>query len=858
MQFYLAALQVFLRRLLNLDTDIVIGVVHAGRDGLSKFRETVGHMATILPIRFKGALDKKFPEVLQDTRTTLVDSLDHAHIPFALIVDKVVRRRPGMSEGNMPLIQVGFDYMANVSLSGSLGSDSTISLEDADFTTVYDLVLDIQPSADGKAGHILGITCSDDYYSRSATELLAESFVNVLHGLVQEPLSLVGDYKIFSDAQLDNAKTVARSTPPLSQTWPESLVERFAQVATQFPGSVAIKDGDESITYSQLKEKVELYAGILLAADARGGTSRVAVLCKPSIDLYAAMLAIYWIGAIFVPLDASVPAARRNEMMKACQPRVLVFHPATADEVAEKHLHLDTGSRLSLVNITMLSRTHRLDSPPPMTVPADSGADSHILFTSGSTGIPKGIRLHQRGIMNFAAAVTQRYNLGQVRVLQQTSIGFDVGFSQIYTALTNGGTLVVAPLEARGDPGRLSKLILDNQVQWTMCTPSEYSLMLTYAADRLRQCSEWRFAGAGGEVLPDHVVDGLRNLGLPHLLLTNWYGPTEVTVITAQDIPLNTRISNETTNNNDNKLGSTIGRVLPNNAINIASETDGSLLPVGMPGEICVAGNMVANGYLDTKFNVDTFIENPFATIISPADKYFTNMYRTGDKGIMQQDGSITFLGRTVRGSTVIKLRGLRIDLDEVSGAILAAASDDLAEAAVTVRGGESDGQPQFLVCHVSFKPDRSLKHQQLVDLVQRLPLPRYMIPATIVVLDRMPLVPNGKLDRELLKTLPLPATASTSPSNSQSQLTNGISEALTQTESTLRALWIRIIGAAAANADIGPQSSFLSVGGNSFLFVHLQHSIRREMGADISLPQLGMAVDLRDMAGVVERGRRM
>ncbi|KAJ0418816.1 hypothetical protein BJY00DRAFT_314725 [Aspergillus carlsbadensis] len=497
--------------------------------------------------------------------------------------------------------QVGFDYMANVSPSGPVGADSTIGLEDADFTTVYDLVLDIQPSVDGKGGHILGITCSDDYYSRSATEFLAETFVNVLQGLVEQPLSLVRGLKLFSDAQLDNSRAVARSTPPLSHPWPESLVERFAQVVAQFPDSVAITDGDASITYSQLKDKVELYAGILLAADARGGTSRVAVLCKPSIDLYAVMLAVYWIGAVFVPLDASVPAARRNDMIRACQPRVLVFHPATADEVAEKHLHLDTGSQLNLVNITMLARTHRQVFPPSM--------------------VPKGIRLHKRGIMNFAAAVTKRYNLGQVRVLQQTSIGFVVGFSQIYTALANGGTLVVAPLEARGDPDRLSRLILDNKVQWTMCTPSEYSLMLTYAADRLRQCTEWRFAGAGGEVLPDRVVDGLRELGLPHLLLTNWYGPTEVTVITAQDIPLIKRVSAESNeSDNGNRLGSTIGRVLPNKAIYIASENDGSLLPLGMPGEICVAGNMVANGYLDPKFNQDTFITNPFTTTTTNTD----------------------------------------------------------------------------------------------------------------------------------------------------------------------------------------------------------------------------------------------
>lgn len=838
MQIYLAAMQVFLCRLLNID-DLVIGVLHTGRDPISKFRETVGHLASILPIRFKGALAMDFPEVVKNTRTTLLESLDHASPPFALIVDKV---RPGVSEGNMPLIQVAYNYTVDDSLPSTLGGNS-IAVEQAYHTTVYDFVLDVRRSASG--GHVIGITCTDDYYSQSATDLITETFVSVLDGLVKVPMTAVKDCQLFSDTQLDQAKTVAR-TPAIQHSWPDTLIERFSQVAAEFPQSVSIKDGSEAITYSQLMQKVELYAGILLDAHATSG-SRIAVFCKPSIDLYATMLAVFRIGAIFVPFDVSIPGARRNDMMKACKPHALVFHEATAEQVAENHAGQD--SKIKLLNITELARAQRQSTRTlPDLAPSKRGSVSHILFTSGSTGVPKGIKLHQRGIMNYAVVSSKRYGFGQIRVLQQTSIGFDVSFSQIYSAFTNGGTLVVAPFESRGDPDMLSRLILEEKVQFTMCTPSEYSLLLTYAPDRLRQCTEWRFAGAGGEVLPQRLVDGLRDLKLPHLVLTNWYGPTEVTVGTSRDIPIHNG-SNRIHDPSHDKIGSSIGHVVPNNTIYITSEEDGSLLAPGMPGEICLAGIMVANGYLDPRLDEGVFVPNPFATPKDIEDG-FTTMYKTGDKGLVQEDGSILFLGRTKRGSTVIKLRGLRIDLNEVTGAILEAAPDDLADAAVTVRG-----EPQFLVCHVAFKPGRHLDHQQLMDLLQTLPLPRYMIPATIVALDRLPLVPNGKLDLELLKSLPLPALAASSETaQTQSLVQNG--EKLTETEENLRKLWFDIIGTVAGSADIGLHSSFLSVGGNSFLLVHLQHAINRQLGAKIPLPQLGQASDLRDMAVLIERAR--
>lgn len=823
MHFYLAIMRVFLCRLLDID-DICIGVMSHGRDPTSEFGATVGHVANILPVRFKGSRNQRFPEVLENTFTTLLDSFDHQSVPFAAILEKIKAER---SEGGMPLVQVAYDYRVGEKLANAVGECSMELDDDIVYTTLYDLTIDVVSSKSN--GHLLNIRCSDDFYSLLATDFIAETFVNVIESLVSDTSVEVKDIRLFSDMQLQQAALVANG-PDVNHSWPQSLSERFEQVVSSFPDSVAVKDGNKTITYSQLKRLVGIYTNVLLDAKTAAG-SRIAVLCEPSIDLYATMLAVFHIGACFVPFDVSVPAARRNDMMKACRPDLLVFHAATAPSAFKDH-----GDYRSL-NITEKARAHSQQARSPERAHSDPGSDSYILFTSGSTGIPKGIKLHQRGMMNYAAYTSKAYGLGQVRVLQQTSIGFDLSFAQIYNAFTNGGTLVVASVEARGDPDVLSRLIHDEQIEYTIGTPSEYSLLLNYAPDVMQRCRSWRLCHTAGEALPERLIEGMRGLELPSLMLTDVYGPAEAFIVTNRDIPVH---ADAVQHEGEHSTGS-IGYVLPNTSVYITSETDGSLLPVGMPGEICIGGGGVANGYLDTGLDEGKFVENPFASA-SYLAQGFSFMYKSGDRGVLHADGSIDFLGRCAGHSTMIKLRGLRIDLREVTGAILGAAPDDLADAAVTVRG-----EPQFLVCHVVFKSGRLLDQQQLVALLQRLELPQYMIPSVIVSLERLPVTANGKLDSAVLKNLPL--STSSTPTEVEGEVTG--------TEADLRTVWIDVIGPVAQSANIGPDSSFFSVGGNSLLLVQVQHAIRRKFGFRVHLRLLREASNLRAMAAIVERERK-
>jgi amino acid adenylation domain-containing protein len=653
---------------------------------------------------------------------------------------------------------------------------------------------------------------------------------SAIESLVSNPSVQVKDVEIFSETQLHKAETVAHGAD-VSHSWPQSLPERFEQVIRSFPDSIAVKDGDRAITHSQLKQLVGIYANVLLEANITVG-SRVAVLCEPSIELYATMLAVFHIGAILILLDVSVPASRRNDIMNSVQLDLLVFHTATAGSVIQHH---DKYKSLNIME-TAQSQAHHKQYPKRAV--ADPGAVSYILFTSGSTGFPKGIKLHQRGMMNYAAHTSKAYSLRQITVSQQTSIGFDLPFGQIFNAFTNGGTLVFASAEARGDSDALSELILNENMEYTFCTPSEYSLLLSYTPDVLQRCHSWRFCHVAGEALPGRLVEAIRELKLLRLMVTNAYGPAEAFVVTSHDIQVRDGYSRDA----DEYRPRSIGYVLPNTSVYITSESNGDLLPLGMPGEICIAGDGVFNGYLDAGLDDSKRVKNPF-TSAKYLEQGFDTMYKSGDRGILREDGSIEFLGRCVSDNTMIKLRGLRIDLREVTGAIIGAAPDDLADAAVIVRG-----DPQVLVCYVVFKPRRHLDQHQLVALLQGLALPQYMILSAIVSLERMLFTHNGKLNTAVLESLSLPTI---SPEAETKAGASG-------TEASLRAIWIDVIGTAAQMVHIGPDSSFFLAGGNSLLLVQLVYAINRKLGVKIHLLILMEAPSLRAMAASVDRQREI
>lgn len=307
-------------------------------------------------------------------------------------------------------------------------------------------------------------------------------------------------------------------------------MDQVVSIAAELPNSTAIKQDDgKQVSYAEMMDRANQVCRGLRARNIKPG-SRVAVLLPPNIDSICVLLAILQQGLVWVPLDPRNHRARLAAIIADSKPCHVLCCEAT------KHLAQD----LLVSGFGEMHKPELLLGLQDLLVPASSSvsdlmanvssrdADAVILYTSGSTGVPKGVRLTHLGLLNQIYVLAVADVVGQREVvLQQTSHGFDMALDQIFNALARGGTLIMVGQQGRGDPRHVSKLMLSEGVTYTCIVPSEYHMMLQYGFDYLKQCRQWRFAHAGGEKVTHHLRRAFRDPSLPDLKLFNAYGPTE-------------------------------------------------------------------------------------------------------------------------------------------------------------------------------------------------------------------------------------------------------------------------------------------------------------------------------------------
>ncbi|KAG5772189.1 hypothetical protein H9Q73_012591 [Fusarium xylarioides] len=390
-----------------------------------------------------------------------------------------------------------------------------------------------------------------------------------------------------------------------------------------------------------------------------------------------------------------------------------------------------------------------------------------------------------------------------------------------------------APSASRGDPLALGKLMADEGVTFTLGTPTEYLMLIRHGGQALKTMGSWRNATSGGEAITAQLKASFRTLQQPPVL-TDCYGPTEISCCaTMKTIDLD--------NDGDDSVYSSVGPANPNTCIYILDES-GHFIPQGLTGEICVGGVGVALSYLDEKSTSQKFVPNPFATD-EHTEKGWTTMYRTGDKGLIRADGGLQFMGR-MDGDTTVKLRGLRIDLDDVANVMMQQFKDSLQDVVVTIRD-----DPAFLVAHVVLTPGTSMDASRLQELASTLPLPQYMRPALAIELEKLPLNSSGKVDRRAIAALPLPTTpASCEPLKKVSD------RKPTLVEGGLRLIWHNVLSHTGLvnTARLEPDTDFFHVGGNSLLLVRLRSAIEISMGITLPLSDMYRCSTLSGMADLV------
>jgi len=616
--------------------------------------------------------------------------------------------------------------------------------------------------------------------SREAVALIGEAVVRALRAICLDatlPLSRI-------DA-LDPADRTRQledwSIAPPARTAFETVHACFAQTLAAWPDKTAVVHGDASITYAELDRRAASLATRLREAGVVTGDI-VGVALPRSLDAVVALLGVIKAGGAYLPLDLALPADRLSFMVDNARVRVIVADPA---------LHAPTLPREpKRVNV------HGDDAPLAIDPGTNGESLAYVLFTSGSTGVPKGVEIRHRSLVRRLHGIDYVTLDPDTRMLHQAPLGFDISGLELWGSLFNGGTIVVHD-EVAPTAARLRDTISRHGANAAIMAGALFNAVVDEDATIF---ANMRDLIAGGEALS---VDHIRRMQAvaPQLQLHNGYGPTECTIMcTSYAIPRDTPA---------NAASIPIGRPMQDTCAYVLNRHL-QLLPAGVIGELCVGGVGVARGYLARpELNAERFVPNPFVD----GDV----LYRTGDQVRLREDGLVEFVGRT---DGQVKIRGYRIELTEIESVL--ARHPSIASCIVVARA-DFPGEKRLVAYFVGNGVE---VHAPQLRAHLAAALPPYMVPTRYVQLDELPLTSNGKADRRAL-----PA-----PDRRRPELTTDFAAPVTALENKL----CEAFGALLDIEGVGREDNFFELGGSSLLAVRLAEQIRVEgWQADANAPRV-------------------
>ncbi|QIH08992.1 amino acid adenylation domain-containing protein [Pseudomonas sp. BIOMIG1BAC] len=633
---------------------------------------------------------------------------------------------------------------------------------------------------------------------------LQQALLALVDSLEQAPQRSLLQVPILPEAErrqlLEGFNATARDYP-LEQT----LHGLFEAQVLRSPEALAVQAGEQRLSYRQLNQQANQLAGHLLQLGV-GPDQRVAICVERSVDMVLGLLAILKAGGAYVPIDPAYPQERIDYMLQDSAPLAVLVQGATR--------HLAQASGLALLDLDQPQWAGQSRDNPqlPHLTPRHL---AYVIYTSGSTGQPKGAMNEHRAVVNRLLWMQEQYRLDvDDAVLQKTPFSFDVSVWEFFWPLFTGARLVMARPEGHKDPAYLRQLIREQGISTLHFVPSMLDVFLVHDATPddlgLRQvmCS--------GEALPGSLVRRFKQQ-LPNVALHNLYGPTEAAVdVTAWDCtgPLDATPDN-----------TPIGKPIANTRLYLL---DAQLQPVplGVVGELFIAGVQVARGYLNREqLTAERFVDDPFSA------EPDARMYRTGDLGRYLADGNIEYLGRN---DDQVKIRGLRIELGEIQARLTQL--EGIKEAVVLARE-DVPGDKRLVAYYTSDAGHGKLPVEQLRQALLE-HLPDYMVPALYVHLEALPLSPNGKLER---KALPAPGV--------EAAVVREYEAPVGDTEILLAQLWAELLNV----ERVGRHDHFFELGGHSLLAVNLI-SRMREHGMEADVRGLFEQPTLAGYAAMTER----
>ncbi|MFJ5557155.1 amino acid adenylation domain-containing protein [Streptomyces sp. NPDC093250] len=741
-----AATAALLHRL-GAGEDIPLGAPVAGRTD-EALNDLVGFFVNTLVLRIDlSGPGLSFRGLLARVRESSLAAFEHQDLPFDHVVEAL---NPSRVTGRNPLFQVMLGYHHRPDGDPDVlglptewfDMDTGMAKFDLHFTFVDET---------GPGRLVLLLEHALDLCDTTTAQRLASRLVRLLEQVATDPDRPVRDLRLLDTDEHD--LVVERWNDTAHEVTPTTLPELFRAQAARTPDALALVVGEEQLSYADLDSRVEHTARVLAGLGV-GPESTVAVALPRSAELIVALLAVHRAGAAYLPLEPGLPPERLAFTLDDARPAYIIRDALPEGPEGE------------------LPTAYHPLSP------------AYVIYTSGSTGRPKGVVVPQTGIANRLLWMQDSYRLtAEDRVLQKTPAGFDVSVWEFFWPLITGATLVVARPDGHRDPAYLAALIREQGVTTAHFVPSMLQMFLEEPT--AARCTGLRQVMCSGEALPPAVAERFHRL-LP-ARLHNLYGPTEASVdVTAVEVPAG--------------AGQIlIGRPVWNTR---AYVLDAALRPVplGVAGELYLAGIQLARGYLQRPgLTSERFVADPYG---APG----TRMYRTGDLARWTADGTLDFLGRT---DDQVKIRGMRVEPGEVEAVLVRHPS--VCHAVVVAHD-------QRLVAYL-VPAEGSTANADDLRRHSAAELPEHMVPAAFVILDALPLTANGKLDR---RALPAPDFAAQA----------GGGRPRTPREEILCALFADTLGLPA----VGVDDDFFALGGHSLLAMRLTARIRAALGVEVSL----------------------
>ncbi|QIQ01044.1 non-ribosomal peptide synthetase [Streptomyces liangshanensis] len=796
--------------------DIPLGTAVAGRTD-EALDDLVGFFVNTLVLRTDLSGDPTFRELLDRVKEFDITALGHGDVPFERVVEAV---NPERSGDHHPLFQTMLvlqnQERAGLDLPGVTVHDRSRHTGISKFDLTFSLTEVVgsaegvglpapgAPAAESRA-HLAGyLEYATDLFDAATARALCDRFAHVLTQAVTDPDRPVADLDPLVPGERDALLGRGRGTerPRPARTAPEAVREW----AVRTPHAVAVRDARTSLTYAELDSRADALAQVLRERGA-GREDLVALAVPPSADTLVALLAVLRAGAAYLPVDPRYPAARVRHMLDDARPVLLL---TTTDVQAGLPAH----------DVPWLA----LDDPAARpTGPTGPGEDTphladpaYVIYTSGSTGRPKGVVVPHGALANHMAWMARYLDLTpDDRVLARTSTSFDASVWELWLPLMNGAAVCVLPDDANRDPHALVSWMSRFDVTVAQFVPAHLTLVLTEAA-HAAPLPRLRAVLCGGEPLPRSLAADIT--GLWHAEAHNLYGPTEATVDATAHRVAAPGAEAPSTEGPGTEAAGTEGPGTASETVPIgrpvdtmrAYVLDDALRPVppGVTGELYLSGPNLARGYLHRPgLTAARFVADPF-------DAPGARMYRTGDLVRWNAHGLLDYVSRA---DDQVKLRGFRIELGEVEAALLARPG---VTAACAVIREDQPGRRVLVAYAVTGDPaprPAALRD----DLAET--LPHYMVPGGVVLLDDLPLLPNGKVDR---RALPAPAQGPDTPAAAGRR---------TLHEDLLAGIFADVLDV----PSVGPHDSFFDLGGHSLLAMRVVSRVRSVLGAETAVRTL-------------------